>query len=1213
MDNFLANFEAKILENIALGNLDTALNLIMNFVFQLSYGKESIRVMANVFGSATLDKICQQIGAKALDAHKNTIKNKSNSNTQLVIYIVTDLYQIGGHTAVLEDLIKARPEKQHLILITDTFQSAERSLIENRFKLLDVKINWAPRSQALDKLRWLQYELSGNRPSQVFLLNHPHDAVAVAAVQPNIITKLIFYHHAAHLFSLGTHLSYAQHIDFQPGSFYNCRNNLGILNNVYLPLVVDNIHGRPLSSLLSEGKIRTCSSGSNIKFEGMPYRYSYTHEVPKILAVTGGVHIHIGQLSPYALITIEAGLRKWGILPERFVHIPWVKSIRMAMHEYRVDVYLDSFPMGGGRTVVEVMASGTPITVHNNYRSRQLCTTDIVYPEAFRWQKPDELYKYLQAVNYEKLATESILSRKHYENHHTPDIMRERLIKIESGEVTDLPNELDYYYKDDLQSFIDQNFNDVSKGIFSISQLDLKLNWQDFGDEHKIREQIAKQWLNLPSTHIENAYTSNLGKAHQTLLNSGINNEPLSDSEQTLLDELVVRISRGLDSEKTIQYILVTMLHCRADQLPLQYDLTHIPQWLLNDYVKYLLDSPSLFQEVGAVDNYYRYMQWCMDYLHLSIFRNPDLTIWRNVATEFRQVANFIPLYFNEANLKNIYVKRAEIIEFILKLNGYEIDYEFEHRLVTQKKIRLGILAARFNPSAETFASLPVYEYISRDFEVILYSLNQTGHPLENYCQSCANSFKSLPQNLRDQVNVIRADNLDILFIATNVTAVTNQICLLSMHRLARIQVTSGGSVVTTGMRHMDYYISGNLTDPLATAQQHYRETLIKLEGTAHCFSYGSEQKQATVQIDRGSLGISEETVIFISGANFFKIIPELIDTWIKIIAVVPNSALVLLPFGPNWSNAYPKKAFLNHLSHKFSEPGVGAERLIVLDPQPVPNREDVKEYYKISDIYLDSFPFSGTTSLIEPLEVGLPVIARQGTCFRSVMGAALLKSLDIPDLVADSEEAYIELAIALGTNPELRQRQSEQIKQKMQTTPPFLDSRAYSAKMGALFQNLFRKYLADTLSNNLRLRDINLIIFPDWSQQEELIAQDLANVIKAITTHPDQNRITLLIDIDNISEEDADLAISSIVMNLLMEEDLEVEEGPEISILGKLSDMQWEALLTRIQSRIVLENENQGAITQAKADKISAWELNSLSEKRAVQQETGDWVLQAE
>ncbi len=609
-----------------------------------------------------------------------------------------------------------------------------------------------------------------------------------------------------------------------------------------------------------------------------------------------------------------------------------------------------------------------------------------------------------------------------------------------------------------------------------------------------------------------------------------------------------------------------------------------------NDYLKFLFSSQPYFQEIGEADNYYQYLQNSLDYLHTSIFSNSDSDLWNQVVNNFIQSANFIPAYFNEKNLKNIYVKRAEILELFLKNNGCEVDYEFPDRPTNRKKIRLGILAAHFTPGSETFAYLPVYEYLSRNFEVILYSLKETRHPLEEYCRSCANSFKLLPQNLSEQVNTIRADDLDILFIATNVTAVTNQICLLATHRLARIQVTSGGSVVTTGMRHVDYYISGTLTDPSPTAQEHYREKLVKLEGTAHCFSYGCEEEKATVKVDRESLGIAEEAVIFISGANFFKIIPELIHTWAKIIAEVPNSVLVLLPFGPNWSNVYPKKAFENNLNKVFSQYGISAERLLVLDPQPVPNREDIKEYFKIADIYLDSYPFSGTTSLVEPLQVNLPVISRQGNTFRSAMGAAMVRSLDIPNLVADSEESYIQLAVELGTNPELRKQKSDQIKQKMQQNPSFLDSRSYSAQMGALFQQLFQKYQADTLANQLKLRDINLVMFPDWHQSEESLYEDFANVLKTISTKPDKSRMTLLIDTDGIDGEDANWLFSSVAMNLLMEEAVDIADELEISLLDDLTENEWQLLLSLLQGRIVLDNENKNAIAKAKAESLAVY-----------------------
>jgi FkbM family methyltransferase len=128
-----------------------------------------------------------------------------------------------------------------------------------------------------------------------------------------------------------------------------------------------------------------------------------------------------------------------------------------------------------------------------------------------------------------------------------------------------------------------------------------------------------------------------------------------------------------------------------------------------------------------------------------------------------------------------------------------------------------------------------------------------------------------------------------------------------------------------------------------------------------------------------------------------------------------------------------------------------------------------------------------------------------------------------------------------------------------------------------------------------LNLRDTNFIVFPDWSQPEESLGLELEGVVRAIATHPHKSKMTLLINMSNISEEDANLAVSSVAMNLLMEEDLDVSDGPEISLIGLLSQVQWSALTPRLHSRIVLENENTEAIAQAKAENISLFELDSL------------------
>ena len=78
-----------------------------------------------------------------------------------------------------------------------------------------------------------------------------------------------------------------------------------------------------------------------------------------------------------------------------------------------------------------------------------------------------------------------------------------------------------------------------------------------------------------------------------------------------------------------------------------------------------------------------------------------------------------------------------------------------------------------------------------------------------------------------------------------------------------------------------------------------------------------------------------------------------------------------------------------------------------------------------------------------------------------------------------------------------------------------------------------------------IKLREINLIIFPDWLQPEESLGLELERVVRAIATHPDKSKMTLLVDTSNVSEEDANLALSGVAMNLLMEQDLDVSRRP--------------------------------------------------------------------
>ncbi|MBD2447737.1 glycosyltransferase [Nostoc sp. FACHB-152] len=142
---------------------------------------------------------------------------------------------------------------------------------------------------------------------------------------------------------------------------------------------------------------------------------------------------------------------------------------------------------------------------------------------------------------------------------------------------------------------------------------------------------------------------------------------------------------------------------------------------------------------------------------------------------------------------------------------------------------------------------------------------------------------------------------------------------------------------------------------------------------------------------------------------------------------------------------------------------------------------------------------------------------------------------------------------------------------------------------------NIVSSALINATLLSLNLQEVNLIVFPDWLQSEELVGLELQSVIQAIATYPDSQKTTLLINTHNIATEDAQMLLSGIAMNLLMEEDLDISEGLEISLVGSLADVQWQALLPRLNSRIILEHEDKTALAELPVKLLPACKLESF------------------
>jgi hypothetical protein len=151
-------------------------------------------------------------------------------------------------------------------------------------------------------------------------------------------------------------------------------------------------------------------------------------------------------------------------------------------------------------------------------------------------------------------------------------------------------------------------------------------------------------------------------------------------------------------------------------------------------------------------------------------------------------------------------------------------------------------------------------------------------------------------------------------------------------------------------------------------------------------------------------------------------------------------------------------------------------------------------------------------------------------------------------------------LLVALGSNPAEFDRQPQEIPQFLTTDP--------SAE----------------LLQDLKLRALNLIVFPDWQLPEPQLWPTLVSLFRQLLTHPHHGQITLLIHVGNSDVADVELTISGVLMYLLTEEDLTVEAEPELTLIQQFDQSQWQLLLPHLTARIALEFENEPAIAQLNA-----------------------------
>lgn len=233
----------------------------------------------------------------------------------------------------------------------------------------------------------------------------------------------------------------------------------------------------------------------------------------------------------------------------------------------------------------------------------------------------------------------------------------------------------------------------------------------------------------------------------------------------------------------------------------------------------------------------------------------------------------------------------------------------------------------------------------------------------------------------------------------------------LAQARLAPLQAVMWGHPVTTGIPSLDLFISNRLLEP-AEAQSHYSEKLLLLE-QLHPY-YALPQP---LQPDRARFGLSASTHYYLCPQSLFKIHPLLDAYWADLLRQDPQG-MILLP-------AAPVPAWQALLQKRFQATVPDWQR-IVFFPRLSPS--DFQALMQSVDVILDSAPFGAGNTAYEALGQGLPLVTWPGETLRGRFTQGFYRQMGLADLVPDSPQSYVQQALTLAREPDLKYAFSQRI-----------------------------------------------------------------------------------------------------------------------------------------------------------------------------------------
>ena len=287
----------------------------------------------------------------------------------------------------------------------------------------------------------------------------------------------------------------------------------------------------------------------------------------------------------------------------------------------------------------------------------------------------------------------------------------------------------------------------------------------------------------------------------------------------------------------------------------------------------------------------------------------------------------------------------------------------------------------------------------------------------------------------------IRENGIDILIDLSGHTA-HNRLSVFAW-KPAPVQVAWLGYLATTGVAAMDYLIADPWTLPEAI-ESNFTEKIWRLPETYLCFT-PPDADAAIVPLP----ALTNGYITFGCFNNLNKVNDDVVALWARVLASVPDSRLFLK------AKQLEEVSAQQSIAGRFAAHGIGADRLVLKGHAP---RAEYLALYQRVDIALDPFPYTGTTTSVEGLWMGVPMLTLAGESFLSRQGVGLLMNAGLPEWVAADADDYVARAVLHASDLQRLAALHNGLRQQVLASPIF-DAPRFAHNFEAALRGMWQKW----------------------------------------------------------------------------------------------------------------------------------------------------------